>query len=284
MQAGLSPARQARGKHRHELRTLTYVTLDQANGGIVRNLNHEGIAVQAVAAVRPGRRVLVRFELRNPRLRLETTGEVVWATPSGQCGIRFLDVSPRMTRQINEWIFGSLLEGAPQHDVAGSMFGAPEQAAAAFTVKTAALGAAEKEEDEEDGLMVSAAPVKVIELPMRPEPVESAQAREEAGESSVQSLAELDWLSQPLSGRSLAWTVNVLTVLAALLLFALVFLSVTREAPPWPFSMAAGAMIIVAALYWGFFKVFGGGSLGARLARLREAGSEDVEELESRFR
>jgi len=93
MDAGLSP-RQTRAKHRHELRTLTYVTLDQANGGIVRNLNHEGIGVQAVAAVRPGQSVRVRFELRGPRLRVEARGEVTWATTSGRCGILFLDLSP----------------------------------------------------------------------------------------------------------------------------------------------------------------------------------------------
>ena len=45
-------AQQARAKHRHDLRTLTYVILDEANGGVIRNLNHQGVAVQAVAAVR----------------------------------------------------------------------------------------------------------------------------------------------------------------------------------------------------------------------------------------
>ena len=76
MDAVVSPARQARSKHRHDLRTLTYVTLDQANGGIVRNLSHEGIGVQAVAALRPNQQVRVRFELRWPRLRVEARGEV----------------------------------------------------------------------------------------------------------------------------------------------------------------------------------------------------------------
>jgi len=157
MNAGLSPApaRQARAKHRTKLRTLTYVTLDQANGGIVRNLSHEGIAVQAVAALRPRQEVRVRFELRYPRLRVEARGEVTWATVSGQCGIRFLDVSPRMTRQINEWIFGNLLEGASLHsERAGSMFA------------SSALSS-----PEEDGLMVSAAPLKVIELPVQADPL-----------------------------------------------------------------------------------------------------------------
>src|SRR3981189_1600549 len=97
MEAGLSPARQLRAQHRHELRTLTYVTLDEANGGIIRNLNDQGIAVQAVAALPPQQQLRVRFELRHPRLRVETRGEVTWTEPSGQCGIRFLDLSPRLT-------------------------------------------------------------------------------------------------------------------------------------------------------------------------------------------
>src|SRR5579871_1398575 len=126
MDAAVSSARHARLRHRHELRTLTYVTLDQANGGIVRNLTHNGMAAQVVGAVRPQQQLRVRFELRSPRLRVETRGEVVWATTSGQCGIRFLDVSPALTRQINEWIFGNLLEGISLHvDQAGSMFSAP---------------------------------------------------------------------------------------------------------------------------------------------------------------
>ena len=168
MDAGLSPARQARAKHRHELRTLTYVTLDQANGGIVRNLNHEGIAVQAVAALRPRQQLRVRFELRYPRLRVEARGEVTWATLSGQCGIRFLDLSPRMTRQINEWIFGNLLEGLSLHaEPVGSIFS--ESARGGF-------------DEIEDGLMVSAAPLKVIELPTRPRAMELGRIRDDASE------------------------------------------------------------------------------------------------------
>ena len=96
----------------------------------------------------------MRFELRDPRLRVETRGEVAWATLSGQCGIRFLDLSPRMTRQINEWIFGNLLEGAAMHTRTRRNPCLPDRAVCPSRM-------------EEDGLMVSAAPVKVIELPMR---------------------------------------------------------------------------------------------------------------------
>lgn len=260
MDAEVSAARQARAHHRHELRTLTYVTLDQGNGGIVRNLSHEGIGVQVVAAVRPRQQLRVRFELRYPKLRVEAHGEVVWATFSGQCGIRFLDLSPWMVRQINEWILGSLLEGAAQH------------AEASWPM----LGRAEVD----DGLVVSPAPVKVIELQARPGPKPADQPAAEA--AATRQAMELDWLSQPLSSRGLAWMVNGLAVFAGLLLFALVFLFVTRELPRWPAPMLLGAAIVVGILYWGFFKLFGGTSPGTRLARL--AGYQEEEEEAARFR
>ena len=266
MHAGVSAARQIRGQLRHELRTLTYVTLDQANGGIVRNLTHRGIAVQAVSAVHPGQQLRVRFELRSPRLMVAAHGEVMWATPSGQCGMRFLDLPPRMTRQINEWIFGSLLAGLPLH------------ADSRFASRSLDLVG-----EEDDGLIVSSAPVNVIQLPLRPEAVTAVSIHDD-GESSLDQAAELDWLSRPLSGRGLAWTVNTLAVLAALLLFAFVFLSVIGEPPKWPFATAIGAAALMGALYWGFFKVFGGGNLGARLARLRDSSAEEQEERDSRFR
>jgi hypothetical protein len=275
MEAGLSPARQARAKHRHELRTLTYVTLDQVNGGIVRNMSHEGIGVQAVAAVRPRQQVRVRFELRYPRLRVEARGEVAWSTFSGECGIRFLDLSPRMTRQINEWIFGNLLEGISLHS---------ERAGGMFAVSPAVLPLSEGAE-EDAGLMVSAAPLKIIELPVRPDPAAAAREHDDAAEMGPYSPPALDWLSQPLSGRSLTWTINTLVMVAAMLLFGLIFLSVTGEPPRWPLAMLGGAAVFVAGAYWGFFQWFGGSSLGARLARMvgRDV-EEDQEATGSRFR
>ncbi len=268
MDAGLSPVRQARARHRHELRTLTYVTLDQANGGVIRNLSHEGIGVQAVAAPHPHQQVRVRFELRQPRLRVESDGEVTWSTMSGQCGIRFLDLPPRMARQIDEWIFGNLLEGfSLRVERAGSMFGD----ALSLT-----------EDGVDDGLMVSATPLKVIELPVRADPFQSVPAHEAVGREAS---AQLDWLSQPLSARSIVWTINTLVVVAALLLFALVFLAITREAPTRPLVVIGIFVIVVTALYWGFFQIFGGSSPGARLARLAGCDLEEDEGATgSRFR
>ena len=273
MDAGTSPARQARAQHRHELRTLSYVTLDQANGGIVRNLSDRGIGVQVVAAVRPRQQLRVRFELRYPRLQVETRAEVVWATFSGQCGIRFLDMPESMRRQINQWIFGNLLEGIALHtDQPGSIF-APSMTPVPRNGGSGNGHGSIAAVEEDDGLMVSPNPVKVIELPPPAEPSWTPPETETAG---AQESGQLDWLSQPLSGRTLAWTVDTLVVIAAMLLFTLVFLSVAGEAPPWPFAVASAACLVMSALYWAFFRLFAGASLGARLARLTEPVENEI--------
>lgn len=282
MQAGVSAARQARARYRHEIRALTYVMLDQANGGIVRNLTHNGMGVKAVAGIQPRQQVRVRFELRHPRLRLETVGEVEWVSPSGQCGIRFLGMPPRTMRQIDEWIFGNLLEGAvPYSERSTSIFGDPNLGESNLSFSS--MWALPNVAEVEDGLVISPAPSNVIALPARPEFAESADAAETTVRSSKR--VELDWLSRPLSGRSLAWTINTLVVVAATMLCVLVFLSVTREPPKWPLALACGTAVFVAGSYWGFFWLFGGGTLGSRLSRLAAHDSEkDKEDRDARFR
>ena len=284
MEAGTSPARRARAQHRHELRTLAYVTLDQANGGIVRNLTHSGIGVQVVAAVRPKQQLRVRFELRYPRLQVEARAEVVWATFSGKCGIRFLDIPPVLKQQINQWIFGNLLEGISLHaEHSGSIFAPrPENEVRVHAAGNGRSSTATVEED--DGLMVSAGPVKVIALSVRREPPEPVIRDEGAIDEPQPISADRDCLSQPLTGRTLAWTVDGLVVFASLLLFTLVFLSVTRETPKWPLPMVSGAALTMAGLYWAFFRYFAGGSLGTRLARITQSEGQDREIREETFR
>jgi len=257
---------------------LTYVTLDQANGGIVRNLNGQGVGVQAVAAPRPEQQVRLRFELRNPRVRIETRGEVMWSTSSGQCGIRFMDLPSAVTRQINEWLFADLLAGASLHSQkAGPIFLEPELDP---ELRNARLSSGAV---EDDGLLISPASVKTIALPAQRDPV--AVLMEEAAWKVGEQPSPWDWLSQPLSERTLAWAINTLVVLAGSLLFTLVFLAVTHEAPPWPLLTVAIGACIVGAMYWAFFRIFGGSSLGARLARLAAGDEEnDEEERDARFR
>lgn len=277
MNAGISQARQTRAQHRHELRTLTYLTMDDSNGGVVRNLSRQGMGVQVVTAVHPRQTLRIRFELRYPRLRVETKGEVVWATFSGQCGIRFIDLPAEIGLKINEWIFGDLLERVSIHADPGESI---------FAAKSALTEDSVAKAEQDDGLMVSAAPVKVIPIVERKAATtdDSPFLRAIASKRGITAQKrESDWLSQPLSGQGLAWSIHTLVVLAGILLFVLVFLAITREAPAWPLAMTSGAVFVVAGMYWSFFQIFGGSTLGARLARLAQAEPEE-EEKGARFR
>jgi hypothetical protein len=270
MQAACFPARQPRTHYRHELRTLTYVTLDEANGGILRNLSHQGAAIQAVGALRKEQRVRLRFELRFPRLRVDVCGQVSWASSSGQCGVRFLDLSDRASCQIDEWIFSNLLDSLA-HEAAHprSIFGAPVVSIAP---------------EENDGLVVSAPPRPAIWLEPAvavPERTRMLDHREEMYESAAyEPDAQQSWLSRPVSPRALAWMVDSLVVIAGLLMFVLTFLSIAHELPrlPLALSMALAAAAFVAVTYRALFAFLGGPSVGTRLAQAAPGIDEKQEE------
>lgn len=279
MQSASSPPRQARSHYRHELRTLTYVTLDEANGGVIRNLNHEGMSIQAVAALRHEQRVRLRFELRFPRLRVDAYGQVSWSKSSGQCGIRFMDLSPRLSSQIDQWIFSNLLDSVARETT---------HSRSIFEDSVISIAGQRRETEQIDGLTLSAPPHPVIQLEPR---VSSIEARvplmEMEEESFAETYAGLNWLSRPISAKSLAWLVDSLVVIAGLLLFALTFLSIARELPEWPVTLGAvvfaAAFVVVA--YWSLFAVFGGPSLGVRLAQATSGLDHDDESAEEdRFR
>jgi RDD family/PilZ domain len=284
MQVVSFPARQARTHYRHELRSLTYVTLNTANGGIIRNLNSQGVAVQAVAPLHQHERVRLRFELRFPRLRVETYGQVQWATPAGQCGIRFIDLPSRSSHAISEWIFSNLLDSLARERSHHSIFRDSRDP----VIQGEASG--EDFSGYSDGLILSARPrpsilpekisVRLEEAKHFPEP------QQELARPGCDPEAELNWLSQPLSGRTLAWLVDGLVMVAALLLFTLIFLAITHELPVWPVTLGAitAAVIFVAGAYWVLFNLFGGASLGNRLIRATSSREEEETREASRFR
>jgi PilZ domain len=309
MQAAPSPAREARLRHRYGIRSLTYVTLDHGNGGILLNLTRNGVAVQCVAAVRINQQVRIRFELLAPRVRVDALGEIVWATSSGRCGIRFLDLSAKSARELDEWTLAKLLEGAsplphptrPMFPAMQSSKNQPQTPARANPLASKSVDLPEADEEQikqsaaelaksgDDNLIISPGQVKVIELPtpVAPELVSNLQAVPAAAvllDAVPEPAGRLDWLSQPLSGRGLAWIVNGLVVVAAWLLSVLVFLFVLRDIPKWPLTMVFGAVIVVGALYWGFFRIFAGASVGAKLAQLTVAPPDQEEPEEDRFR
>lgn len=283
MQSVSFPARQPRSHYRHELRNLTYVTLDEANGGIIRNLNHEGVAVQAVAAPAAQRRLRLRFELRFPRLKVEAYGQVSWTSPGGQCGIRFVDLPPRVKYQINQWMFAQLLDAVAREDSqSGPIFGSSPIPVVRHAFPP----------EENDGLTVSSTPRPAIRLQpvlsqQGEEPLPHVQLHESSFGAFEPGVAQRSWLSRPISPWTMARLVDSLVVIAALLLFAVVFLSIAHELPDWPITLAAVAVAaaFVVAAYWSLFAVFGGTSLGCRLVQASAGlAAKDERNAANRFR
>lgn len=269
------PARPAR-TYRHQMYSLTYVTLDRTKGGIVRNLSHQGVALQAVGGLRPQQRVRLRFELTSPRMHVEADGEVSWSTSSGRCGIHFVDMPVSTKHDIDRWIFSNLIDAATgvaasSPNVLESLVISIARAENAREENLQNLPEADAGEiaaEQNDGLLLSAAPRPVICLEPSSGRRENAQLERETTAASDPN-AQLNWLSRPLSGRTVARLVDSLAVIAALFLFALIFLGITHELPPWPLTLgaASAAAVLVAASYWLLFAIFGSGSPGARLAQ-----------------
>jgi hypothetical protein len=241
------------------------------------------VAVQAVGALRAQQRVRVRFELRFPRLRIEACGQVSWGNSLGQCGIRFVDLPERSRHQIKQWVFSNLLDAAaPEATHRQPMF----ESCASPILDQQSLSAAEA------GLTVSTNPRPAIRMETVSISQNEAQAvpsyrDADVENSSGEASGKLDWLFRPIAPRTLARLVDGLVVTAALLLFALIFLSIAHELPPWPLTVGGivAAAAFVAGAYWTLFAVFGGQSLGARLAlTTRELASRDANDAADRFR
>lgn len=243
--------------YRHQIHSLVYVNLDQGNGGIIRNLSQNGAAVQAVGALQPHQFIRVRFDLLHPRTRVEARAQVAWATPTGQAGLRFVDMAPQTRRQLNDWIFTSLLRGI-------------EQASLVLAGQ-----------DHEDDLILSSSARPPIRLP-RP-------GKSEVAEDHPQdNLLALPWWPVPIAPRTLSALLDALVLFAAVLTFFCVFLGIARTLPPWP--VALGLVFAVSgcctALYWYLFGVMGRGTPGLLLARTAIGAESEgkLREGEARFR
>lgn len=233
--------------YRHPVHSLVYATLDNGNGGILRNLSADGAAIQAVAALRGGQVVRMRFDLFHPKTRVDVQARVSWANPSGQAGLVFTDLSPSLRRQLNEWIFLSLLRGLEPST--------PILSSSAAT----------------DDLILSAGARPAIRVaPAMPAPVPVVARTFPPAVAMAEPQLSVSWWPQPITSRSLAKLMDVLILLSAVLVFFCVFLAIAQTIPPWPatFALVAGVGGFFTALYWWICAWVGCETVGAQIAKL----------------
>jgi len=237
---------------RQTLRTLAYVNLDQGNGGIIRDLTDSGIAVHAVAALRPEQEVSLRFDLLSPRVRVETRGRVAWADPTGQAGIEFIGASPRVRRALREWLLVQMFASAVASG-RDSIF-APAR------------------EDELTFSPILQAPILVDS-----DPTQFAGALPTARVACA-------WFR--FSERTFSMLLDGLVLLCAVLLFSISSIVVMGGVPAWP--LAAALLLTITTIFVAVYQIvfsdfLFGATPGARLARL--AVSDRLEEdRDQRFR
>jgi Tfp pilus assembly protein PilZ len=260
--ASLTPVGR-RSHYRHQVQSLAYVSLDQSNGGIIRNLGDSGMAIQAVAPLQLNQHVFLRFELANPRVRVEATGRVAWSDPAGQAGVEFSALSRRSERLLKDWIFIQLLASA-QHSAgdAALLYGKSGQEAAELLFSSGARPAIR---------------LKPTAPAARPEETETPR------------LLHLPWFPFGMSAPALALLVDGLIVLSAVLLFALICMAMVGVVPAWPLALAIGIGVaaVFGVLYRFLFLFWMGGTPGDWIAGLSGdpcAGNETPADDRPRFR
>lgn len=241
-----------RSHYRHAIISLAYVRLDHGNGGIIRNISESGIAIQAVGRLHKDQLVHLRFDLLKPKIRIDITGQVAWADSTGQAGLQFVDVPPRMQRQLRDWIFSDLLAIATEFGPTRSpIFGRDP-------------------EDEFDAPKISGILPPNIGLP--PDPQSDIELPPAA---QPEMPMRFGWWPGDIYPSTLGRLIDSLVVFSAVLLFAVVAVEMIGIFPTAlaATGMGVGLALILGAVYHVLFKYLLGSTLGRHLAKVA---AEDV--------
>jgi hypothetical protein len=226
--ASVSEAKRRR-QYRQPIKNLAYVNLQPSNGAILRNVSQNGIAVQAVAPLQPGQTVQLRFELLNPRVRVEIAARVIWSDRMGQAGLEFMQLPPRVSHALKDWIFAQLLAAADHSFGVHSIF-------------------------SQSALAETGSPQSSLHggLP-------ATLDQEKAGD-----MLDLPWFPFSLSPRTLSLVIDCLILLCAVFVFEFLSLAMTKV---FPMGWAGAGLLLFTVVsfccaYWFLFERVAGATPG----------------------
>jgi hypothetical protein len=244
-----------RRRYRYEIHSLSYINIDESNGGIIRNLNEAGLCVQSVTPLQKDQQVQLRFELLNPRVRVGAAARVCWVNAAGLTGLEFVPLGNRSRQLIKDWLLTQLLLRGQRLFVTNSIF-----------VEQAATGSAAIKAD--GGL------VNPLAVALASRPVLSGLDEAEREKTNPAVWARL---------------VDSAAVLAAVLLFSVIAAGMMESFPDW--LVCCGVVAVTAAIlsgvYWSVFVSWTGATPGnylvQRMLKMDEKGRKRPEER-TRFR
>jgi CheY-like chemotaxis protein/c-di-GMP-binding flagellar brake protein YcgR len=98
--------RERRRAYRVPVQAPVELTLADARKteGILLDLSETGMDVLTAEPQTPGAVMNFRFQLPDGSLELHANGQVAWASPNGQTGVRFLDLEQSVKGQLQVWL------------------------------------------------------------------------------------------------------------------------------------------------------------------------------------
>lgn len=111
-----------RAKPRHIPKTLAYVNVGDANGGVILDISETGMSIASAEPLEPNATPRLRFQLPRIDRTFELTAEMVWNSESRtKAGVRFVSMPIEERVQIRNWIKDELFAEAFPARVSSTM-------------------------------------------------------------------------------------------------------------------------------------------------------------------
>jgi c-di-GMP-binding flagellar brake protein YcgR len=81
--------------------------------GILLDLSEDGLDLLAAKPLYPSAVIVAQLQLPQEEKELEVRGEVAWANPNGESGIRFVDLSESLRQKLRSWVAANAPELVP---------------------------------------------------------------------------------------------------------------------------------------------------------------------------
>ncbi len=81
--------------------------------GILLDLSEDGMDVLAAQALGPGSNISAQFNLLDSNTEIQVSGEIAWASPNGQAGVRFIDLPEQLRDTLKTWVLANSPETPP---------------------------------------------------------------------------------------------------------------------------------------------------------------------------
>jgi CheY-like chemotaxis protein len=82
--------------------------------GILLDLSEDGLDVLASQPLCPSSIINARFVLPDQTNEIDVRGEVAWANPSGESGVRYADIPENLRQSLRDWVIKNATESLPE--------------------------------------------------------------------------------------------------------------------------------------------------------------------------